>query len=292
MLDNGSKFKALSNVSLAVKPNQILGLLGPNGAGKTTLLSILTGIHGSDSGDAYIDGCNVETQISEVYKKIGVCPQFDLLWEDLTIEDHLLFYLRLKGVATNQECTQVLNAAEEVLLTPHLKKKVKELSGGMKRRLSLSIAIVGDPRVIFLDEPTTGLDPANRRQFWKILSGVKANRAIVLTTHIMKEADVLSDKIAIIDKGKIKAYGLKREIKKQYCRGFNLSGNIERSTSGEYQEETITQVLEDIKAHFNRLVDEKILTSFSLSKSFFYSFNFKVSTTLESLFHSLTLCRS
>lgn len=138
-------------------------MLGPNGAGKTTLLSILTGIHGSDSGDAYIAGSNVYTQLNEVYKKIGVCPQFDLLWDELTIEDHLLFYLRLKGVETSCEKSSVKKAAEEVFLTPHLKKKVKELSGGMKRRLSLSIALVGEPKVIFLDEPTTGLDPANRR---------------------------------------------------------------------------------------------------------------------------------
>ena len=100
-------------------------------------------------------------------------------------------------------------AADDVLLGPHLKKKVKELSGGMKRRLSLSISLVGDPKVIFLDEPTTGLDPANRSQFWKILSQIKSGRAILLTTHIMKEADILSDKIAIIDKGVIKAYGMK-----------------------------------------------------------------------------------
>jgi ABC-type multidrug transport system ATPase subunit len=119
-LDDGSSFQALSKVSLAVRPNQILGLLGPNGAGKTTLLSILTGIHGSDSGQAFIAGSNVDTQINEVYKKIGVCPQFDLLWDELTIEDHLLFYLRLKGINTADEKRSVSMAAEEVFLTPHL----------------------------------------------------------------------------------------------------------------------------------------------------------------------------
>lgn len=227
-MDDGSKFQALAEIDLAVESNQILGLLGPNGAGKTTLLSILTGIHDSNSGYARIDRSDVATQLNEVYKKIGVCPQFDLLWEDLTIEDHLLFYLRLKGIKTANETASVKKAVNEVFLTPHLKKKVKELSGGMKRRLSLSIALVGEPKVIFLDEPTTGLDPANRRQFWKILSKVKKKRAIVLTTHIMKEADVLSDIIAIIANGKIKAYGLKQEVKKKYCRGYNLSGNIEK----------------------------------------------------------------
>ena len=148
------------------------------------------------------------------------------MWDDLTVEDHLLFYLRLKGLSNLDAGKSVIAAAEDVLLIPHLRKKVKELSGGMKRRLSLSISLVGDPKVIFLDEPTTGLDPANRSQFWNILFKVKKGRAILLTTHIMKEADVLSDKIAIIDRGVIKAYGRKQEVKSDFCKGYLLSGSV------------------------------------------------------------------
>ena len=164
-LENGSDFHALKKVTFQIEKDQILGLLGPNGAGKTTLMSILTGVQSADSGESHVAGYNIQTQESEVYKNIGVCPQFDLLWEDLTVEDHLLFYFRLKGVRNSDEKRSVMKAADDVLLGPHLKKKVKELSGGMKRRLSLSISLVGNPKVIFLDEPTTGLDPANRSQF-------------------------------------------------------------------------------------------------------------------------------
>lgn len=192
---NGKYFEALKSTHLSVAKGEVLGLLGPNGAGKTTLISILTGLIKPSSGTAWVGGYNIHKELPNVYKSIGVCPQFDLFWEDLTIEEHLLFYLRLKGCDARREDEKVRTVCKQVELQDHAKKQAKHLSGGMKRRLSLAISLIGDPDVIFLDEPTTGLDPLNREVFWKILEKVKGNKSIILTTHLMQEADFLSDRI-------------------------------------------------------------------------------------------------
>jgi ABC-type Na+ transport system ATPase subunit NatA len=193
----GSSFVALHPAYLAISKGEVLGLLGPNGAGKTTLISILTGLIQPDSGKAWIGGASIIDELPKVYKSIGVCPQFDLFWEDLTVEEHLLFYLRLKGSKHDfdSEIDEVLRVCTDVELQAHRYKLAKTLSGGMKRRLSLAIALIGNPDAIFLDEPTTGLDPLNREIFWGILQRIKKDKSIILTTHLMQEADFLSDRI-------------------------------------------------------------------------------------------------
>ena len=193
----GTSFVALHPTYLSVSKGEVLGLLGPNGAGKTTLISILTGLVKPDSGKAWIGGASILNELPKVYKSIGVCPQFDLFWEDLTVEEHLLFYLRLKGSKHDlpSEEEEVLRVCTDVELREHRHKLAKALSGGMKRRLSLAIALIGNPDAIFLDEPTTGLDPLNREIFWGILQRIKKDKSIILTTHLMQEADYLSDRI-------------------------------------------------------------------------------------------------
>ena len=186
---NAEPFHALNEVSFRLKT-------GPNGAGKTTLLSILTGLVKADAGDAWIGGFNVRSQLPEVYKRIGVCPQFDLLWEDLTAYEHLIFYARLKGLEYKHLLDSiVLQTLDQVNLREHAHKVSRELSGGQRRRLSLAIALIGTPSVVFLDEPTTGLDPMNRESLWKIIEGAKAATSFIITTHVMQEADYLSDVI-------------------------------------------------------------------------------------------------
>ena len=175
---------AVRNFSLHIQKGEMFGLLGPNGAGKTSLISILTGLYPPESGNAWIGGYDILTQIESVHTQMGVCPQFDLLWPDLTVEEHLLFYARIRGVSAKNEKGLVEKALKEVYLSKFASFKAKQLSGnfendsndllflgGMKRRLSVAIALVGDPKIIFLDEPTTGLDPENRRQLWDILVG-------------------------------------------------------------------------------------------------------------------------
>jgi ABC-type multidrug transport system ATPase subunit len=152
----------------------MFGMLGPNGAGKTTLISMFTGMYRPSSGNAWIAGCDIKSQLDIVQQQIGLCPQFDLLWGDLSVEEHLLFFARLKGVEPESEQERVNIAISEVMLDKFRGFKVKTLSGGMKRRLSVAISLVSYPKIIFLDEPSTGLDRENRRQLWDILAAKEA----------------------------------------------------------------------------------------------------------------------
>ncbi|KAH6589699.1 hypothetical protein BASA61_005512 [Batrachochytrium salamandrivorans] len=150
---------AVKDVTFAVEEGIVFGLLGPNGAGKTTLISILTGLYPASSGEATLAGFNIKTDTSHVYRNIGICPQFDILWEELTVSEHLYFYARLKGVPKNREKEAVDIAIRNVALIGFENRLSKGLSGGEKRRLSIAIALIGNPKVVFFDEPTTGLDP-------------------------------------------------------------------------------------------------------------------------------------
>jgi ABC-type multidrug transport system ATPase subunit len=219
---------AVRCMSLAIRPGEMFGLLGPNGAGKTSLISILTGLYTPDAGNAWVAGYDIKNDITEVHRYMGVCPQFDLLWPDLTVEEHLLFYARIRGVKAENEFKMVANAMEEVYLTKFANFKTRQLSGGMKRRLSVAISLVGDPRIVFLDEPTTGLDPENRRQLWDILTESKRRRAMVLTTHSMEEADVLCTRIGIITDGTLRCVGSKVRLKTLYGGGYHLYINCHK----------------------------------------------------------------
>lgn len=150
---------AVRDVSIAVDSGEILALLGPNGAGKTTLVSCVLGLYKLSSGTAKINGFDIMHQQDQVYRHVGVCPQHEILWPDLTCEEHLLFYARLKGVDKKDEREVVRQCLEQVELIPERNKLSKTLSGGQKRRLSIAIALVARPAVVFLDEPTTGLSP-------------------------------------------------------------------------------------------------------------------------------------
>lgn len=162
----GSKL-AVNDLSFSIKNNTIFSLLGHNGAGKTTTLSILSGLYAPSSGTAFVNGKDIRENLDIVRLSLGFCPQHDVLWDELTISEHLHFYARLKGVSRSQEAQLVQNAIKLVGLDG-IDKLSSELSGGMKRRLSIAISIVGDPSVVLLDEPTTGLDPTSKRQVFFI----------------------------------------------------------------------------------------------------------------------------
>ena len=178
---------AVKDISIAVGSGEILALLGPNGAGKTTLVSCVLGLYRLSSGTAQINGFDIMHQQDQVYRHVGICPQHEILWPDLTCEEHLLFYARLKGVQIKNENEVVGQCLEQVELLPERRKLSKQLSGGQKRRLSIAIALVARPAVVFLDEPTTGLDPNVKRSLWRVIKRVKEvhNMCIVLTTHSM-----------------------------------------------------------------------------------------------------------
>jgi len=214
---------AVHSVTFAVEEGVVFGLLGPNGAGKTTLIHSLIGVYSPTSGYAKLAGYNIQTDMDQVYKRIGICPQHDILWGDLTVKEHLLFYARLKGIPKDQEESAVQESMESVGLASFKNNLVKGLSGGEKRRLSIAIALVGDPKLIFLDEPTTGLDPDVRRLIWSILNEISSGRTIIITTHSMEEAEVLCHRIAIMSHGTMRCCNTQLKLKEKYGTGFRLT---------------------------------------------------------------------
>ena len=218
--------KALKGLSLGISRGECFGLLGPNGAGKTTTISILTGLFRPTTGYAEIGGFDIRKNMDEVHRIMSVCPQFDILWAELTCEETLLFYARLKGVPRNREAAQVKRTLADVGLEQFPKRKSKDLSGGMRRRLSIGVALVGDPQVIFLDEPTTGLDPDTRRHLWEVLLRIKKGRCLILTTHSMEEADILSDRIGIMSKGQLRCIGSQLRLKAKFGGGYTFQINF------------------------------------------------------------------
>ncbi|MCO5575518.1 hypothetical protein L7F22_029319 [Adiantum nelumboides] len=175
---------AVRGLSLAVPCGQCFGMLGPNGAGKTSSINMMIGLSKPTSGTVYIEGLDIRTDMDQIYLCMGVCPQFDLLWESLTGREHLLFYGRLK----NLKGESLENAVVDTLRSVNLlhegvgDKTVNTYSGGMKRRLSVAISLIGDPKVVYMDEPSAGLDPASRNLLWNVVRKAKQGRAIILTT--------------------------------------------------------------------------------------------------------------
>ncbi|TPX33896.1 hypothetical protein SmJEL517_g03315 [Synchytrium microbalum] len=213
---------AVADVTFAVEEGTCFGLLGQNGAGKTSLISILTGLRDATSGRASIAGFDISTQMKYCFRSMGICPQHDILWEDLSCKEHLMFYARLKGVPPEKEAETVLASLKKVKLESQANKLSQKLSGGERRRLSLAISLVGDPGVVFLDEPSTGLDVDAKRGLWEIIDQARSGRTIVLTTHSMEEAEVLCQRIGIMTSGILRCIGTPAELKKRYGAGFRL----------------------------------------------------------------------
>jgi ABC-type branched-subunit amino acid transport system ATPase component len=224
--------RAVDGVSLCVPYGETLGLLGPNGAGKTTIISALTGAARATRGGARISGLDVATQLAAVWRTLGVCPQFDCVWPHLSVRHTLEFYAAVKGVSGERMRGVVQRSAEKVGLDgDSFSMPAGKLSGGQRRRLSIAISLLGDPDVVFLDEPTTGLDPENRNGIHRILAAEKrAGRAVLLTTHSMDEADVLCDRIAIVASGKLRAVGTQQRLKHRFGSGYRLTLHLDATS--------------------------------------------------------------
>lgn len=193
------KVKAVRGVSFAVEEGEVFGILGPNGAGKTTTLEMMEGLREVSSGSIDIDGIDVRKNPDDVKEIIGVQLQSSAFFEHLSLVELLKVFRDL--YSTRRDPHELL---KEVGLSKKAKAQVKELSGGQKQRFSIAAALVNDPTVLFLDEPTTGLDPQARRNLWELVQQIKAKgKTIILTTHYMDEAELLCDRIAIMDNGKI-----------------------------------------------------------------------------------------
>jgi ABC-2 type transport system ATP-binding protein len=208
-------FTAVKGITFAVDEGEIFGLLGPNGAGKSTLIRMMTTLLPPTSGTAIVNGFDVVKQPDGVRRSIGVIPQAMTSDLELSVEENLLIFAKLYGVPREKRARLIAGLLEAVELTQWAKKQVKNLSGGMRRRVEIARGLVHEPRVFFLDEPTTGLDPVSRVGVWEMLQRIKQQRdlTVLLTTHYMDEADKLCDRIAIVDHGELKALDSPMKLK-------------------------------------------------------------------------------
>jgi len=208
-------FTAVDGISFAVKPGEIFGLLGPNGAGKSTLIRMMVTLLPPTSGTALISGFDVVKQADQVRRAIGVIPQAMTTDLELSVEENLLIFAKLYGVSREKRTRLIPELLAAVELSQWADKPVKNLSGGMRRRVEIARGLVHEPRVFFLDEPTTGLDPVSRTGAWAMLEKIKSERdlTVLLTTHYMDEADKLCDRIAIVDHGKLVALDTPARLK-------------------------------------------------------------------------------
>ncbi|RMZ55176.1 hypothetical protein APUTEX25_005454, partial [Auxenochlorella protothecoides] len=213
------RLAAVKGLTLAVERGECFGLLGPNGAGKSTTINILTGFLTANGGSVVVEGNDLRDGMKPIHALMGVCPQDNLLWEQLTARQHLDFYGRLKGL----KGTELKEAVDAALKSVNLynsgvgDKQVQAYSGGMKRRLSVAISFMGSPAVVYLDEPSTGLDPASRQNLWDVVKEGKKGRGIVLTTHSMEEATVLCDRLGIFVDGQLVCLGSPQELTSRYA---------------------------------------------------------------------------
>ena len=208
-------FEAVKGITLDVKPGETFGLLGPNGAGKSTLIRMLTTLVPITSGRAFIDGNDVDADPDAVRRCMGVIPQALTSDINLTVEENLSIYAKLYSVPRAERRKNIDELLEAVDLTKWRDAETKTLSGGMRRRLEIARGLVHNPRIFFLDEPTTGLDPVSRVAVWEMLNTLKARRqlTVLLTTHYMDEADRLCDRIAIVDHGTLVALDTPANLK-------------------------------------------------------------------------------
>jgi len=186
------------------------------------VVNVLCGICAPTKGTIRVNGLDLIEEMDAIHSIMGVCPQHDILWADQTGREHLLFYGRLKGLSGNALATAVSDSLRLVNLSALANMQTRAYSGGMRRRLSVAIALIGNPRVVSLDEPTTGLDPHSRREVWDAILKCKRDRAVILTTHSMEEADALCDRIGILSHGRLKCIGYGPDLKLRYGAGYRL----------------------------------------------------------------------
>jgi ABC-2 type transport system ATP-binding protein len=207
--------KAVDGVSFSIEKGEIFGLLGPNGAGKTTTIRIMSTIIQADGGDVSIGGYSLKDNPDKVRGLIGICPQELALYPDMSAFDNLVFFGRMAGLTSGDARDQAMTNLKLMGLIERAKNgKVDKFSGGMKRRVNLAVALMGNPQLLFLDEPTVGIDPQSRNNIFETIEGLRSKGLTILyTTHYMEEADRLCQRVAIMDAGKIIAMESPRALK-------------------------------------------------------------------------------
>jgi ATP-binding cassette subfamily A (ABC1) protein 3 len=214
--------KAVNGIVFGMRSGEVFSLLGHNGAGKTTTINMLCGLYEATAGDAIVFGRSIRTDMATIRQSIGFCPQHDVLYPELSVWQHLEFYGRIKGITEDKLQSEVAYRIGQVGLGGKEHNTGFQLSGGMKRKLSLAIAYCGNSSFVVLDEPTAGLDPVSRRFVWDIIQSNKEDRVTLLTTHFMDEADILGDRIGIVANGIMKCCGSSPFLKSRYGIGYHL----------------------------------------------------------------------
>merc|ERR1712195_144900 len=266
---------AVKCVSFGVQSKECFGLLGHNGAGKTTLLNMLTGLYPATSGTTFVDGLRLDKDMSLIYAKMGVCPQHDILWESLTGRHHIQFFGRLKGLSGAVLESETDTVLRSVNLSGSGDRKAGGYSGGMKRRLSVANSLIGNPDVVYMDEPSTGLDPASKHQLWDVISASKAGKSMILTTHSMEEADVLCDRIAIMAGGELQCIGRSWQLKRRFGKGYtatitSMNKTKEHAVTIEnYMKSLFVQEGQDVSTSSCQLLEDSIggVSKFEISRN-------------------------
>jgi ABC-2 type transport system ATP-binding protein len=236
-------FTAVKGISFDIKEGEIFSLLGPNGAGKTTTISMLSTLYTPTSGDATIGGNSIAKDSMAVKQMIGVVPQEIALYEDLTAQENLLFWGQmygLNGTSLNHRVAEVLG---QIGLTDKAKNRVKTYSGGMKRRVNIGVGLLHKPRLLFMDEPTVGIDPQSRRAILDTVKDLnKQGMTVLYTTHYMEEAQELSDRVGIIDHGELIALGTQAELTKQVGQAETLILHIGENEDPEALAQAVSKI--------------------------------------------------
>lgn len=219
--DNG--FQAVNGINLKIYQNQIFALLGQNGAGKSTTIGVLTGLINASKGTATAFNCDMFKEADKVRQFMGICPQHDVLFDNLTPKEHLSVFYDFKGGNPALKDKEIADLIKDVGLTIDQDKRAGSLSGGNKRKLSVAIALCGGSKLVLFDEPTAGMDLGARRDLWNMLKNYRRDKIIILTTHYMDEADVLGDRIGIMAKGKMMCLGTSLFLKKRFGAGYKIT---------------------------------------------------------------------
>ncbi|KAL3284410.1 hypothetical protein HHI36_018570 [Cryptolaemus montrouzieri] len=246
------KVVAVNGLNLTVKKSECFGLLGVNGAGKTTTFKMMTGDEMISFGNGWVNSYSIKSQMKSVHRFIGYCPQFDALLDNLTPRETLKIFSLIRGVPRYECDFEVTRLAKDFDFTEHLDKKVKELSGGNKRKLSTAIALIGDSPIIFLDEPTTGMDPGTKRHLWNQLRKIReSGKSIILTSHSMEECEALCTRLAIMVNGNFQCLGSTQHLKSRFAEGFSATLKIRKlANSSGYHHADTTPIEEFMNRHF------------------------------------------
>eukprot|EP01037_Dinobryon_pediforme_P029945 gene29945-33799_t len=224
---------AVKDISFNVREGEVLSFLGANGAGKSTTMGMLCGTLEATFGDALVSGFSISTERVKARRKLGIAMQQDIIWNDISVEDHLFIFGKIRGVHGQKLKDEVNLMIDSLGFQEKRASLAGTLSGGQKRRLCVGLSMVGGNSVVYLDEPTAGLDPVSRRQLWELVQRNRKGRAILLTTHFMDEADVLGDRIAIVKEGRLRALGTSSYLKKQFGLGYLLRMSLDESAQVE-----------------------------------------------------------